>query len=118
MLKLKATDRCAGIDFGLRTFASLYESVLPIQECDENHVGNPALDKSNEESTKIENCHYLIRSEKRLARLQRRLSRKLETRSTVGTPGSTPVETEDAKSQKQESRCFSGVRFKIIQELS
>ena len=28
------------------------------------------------------------------------------------------VETEDAKSQKQESRCFSGVRFKIIQELS
>lgn len=25
MLKLKATDRCAGIDFGLRTFASLYE---------------------------------------------------------------------------------------------
>lgn len=76
ILKLKATDRCAGIDFGLRTFASLYESVLPIQECDENHVGNPALDKYIEESTKIENCHYLIRSEKRLARLQRRLSRK------------------------------------------
>lgn len=76
ILKLKSTDRCAGIDFGLRTFASLYESVLPIQECDENHVGNPALDKYNEESTKIENCHYLIRSEKRLARLQRRLSRK------------------------------------------
>lgn len=39
-------------------------------------MGNPALDKYNEESTKIENCHYLIRSEKRLARLQRRLSRK------------------------------------------
>ena len=36
--------------------------------------------------------------------------------NTVGTTGITPVETEDTKSMKQESRDFSRGRFNECQE--
>ena len=76
MPKLKATGVSAGIDLGLHTFAALCEAKTLISESGEKNLGNFAFNLSKKGSAKIENHHFFSKNEKRLARLQRKLSRK------------------------------------------